>query len=140
VLAEVARPRTHEAWYYWQCWTENPLENRLLAGLYLCKSGLTGAMPWAYMAYNGDPYNDDDEGAKDMCVAYPSQEGPVPTLSWEAFREGVDDCRYWAAVRDRPEAQAVLEALSFSPSQSCAALTAEDLQQLRRRLVACAER
>ncbi len=138
VAAEVTQRRSREAWYYWQCWTENPMENRLLAGLYLCKSGLTGVMPWAYMAYNGDPYQDDDEGAKDMCVAYPSQEGPIPTLAWEAFREGVDDCRYYAAVRDRPEAQRVLDELSFSASQNETALRPEDLQRLRMRLAACA--
>jgi hypothetical protein len=72
---------------------------------------------------------------KDFNIAYPSQEGPIPTLSWEAFREGVDDCRYWAAVKDKPGAQQVLDRLSFSNSQNCVALTGADLQKLRQELV-----
>lgn len=131
---ETQANRTRQAWYYWQCWTENPLENRLLAGLYLCKSGLTGVMPWDYMGYSGDAYDDFDAGSKDMCLAYPSQEGPVPTLAWEAFREGVDDCRYWAAVKDRPGAQKILDHISWSNSHNCVSLTAGDLQQLRQDL------
>jgi hypothetical protein len=136
IVGEVASRSDRQAWYYWQCWTENPLENRLLAGLYLCKSGLSGVMPWAYMGYDGDPYSDMDGTHKDFNIAYPSQEGPIPTLSWEAFREGVDDCRYWAAVKDKPGAQQVLDRLSFSDSQNRVALTGADLQKLRRELVA----
>jgi len=124
-----------QSWYYWQCWKENPLENRLLAGLYLCKSGLTGVMPWDYMGWSGEPYDDFDTGVKDMCTAYPSREGPVPTLAWEAFREGVDDCRYYALAKDRPGAQAVLDSLSLSNSHNCAALTARDVDALRQKLV-----
>lgn len=138
IVRETAANRTRQAWYYWQCWQERPLENRLLAGLYLCKSGLTGVMPWDYMGYSGDPYNDFDGGAKDMCLAYPSQEGPVPTLAWEAYREGVDDCRYWAAVRQRPEAQQILDDLSWSSSQNLVSLTAADFGQRRARLLALA--
>lgn len=131
VVREMMQTRTKQAWYYWQCWMENPLENRLLAGLYLCKSGLNGGMPWDYMGYDGDPYDDFDGPAKDMCIAYPSQEGPVPTLAWEAYREGVDDCRYWAAVKDKPGAQQVLDSLSWSGSQNCVSLTPGDVQKLR---------
>jgi hypothetical protein len=134
LIREREQTRTKQAWYYWQCWLENPMENRLLAGLYLCKSGLTGVMPWDYMGYSGDAYDDFDGTGKDMCLAYPSQEGPVPTLAWEAFREGVDDCRYWAAVKDKPGAQKILDRLSWSNSQNCVSLTAADLQQLRQDL------
>ena len=135
LVRERVQSRTKEAWYYWQCWLENPLENRLLAGLYLCKSGLNGVMPWDYMGYSGDPYNDFDGPGKDMCLAYPSQEGPVPTLAWEAFREGVDDCRYWAAVKEKPGAQRILDSLSWSNSHNCVSLTAGDLQKLRADMV-----
>ncbi len=138
LIAEMGQGCTGQAWYYWQCWTEEPIENRLLAGLYLCKSGLTGVMPWAYMAYNDDPYNDFDGPSKDMCIAYPSQEGPIPTVSWEAFREGVDDCRYWAAVKGQAGAQRILDRLSLSNSHNLATVTAGDLQSLRRELVGLA--
>ena len=29
-----------------------------------------------------------------FCTAYPSQEGPVPTLLWEDYREGITDMRW----------------------------------------------
>jgi hypothetical protein len=138
LVRETAANRTRQAWYYWQCWTENPIQNRLLAGLFLCKSGLNGVTPWDYMGYDGDPFNDFDGPGKDMCIAYPSQEGPIPTLSWEAFREGVDDCRYWEAAKERPEAQEILDKMSWSDSENCVSLTAEDLQRLRSRLAGLA--
>jgi len=50
LVREAAANRTQQAWYYWQCWTENPIQNRLLAGLYLCNSGLNGVSPWDYRA------------------------------------------------------------------------------------------
>ena len=84
--------------------------------------------------YDGDPFNDFDGPGKDMCIAYPSQEGPIPTLSWEGYREGVDDCRYWEAVKGLPGAQKILDSLSWSDSQNCVSLAAEDLQRLRGQL------
>lgn len=93
--------RKKGVWYYWQCWTENPKENRLMAGLILWKSGASGVMPYCYMSSGGDPYNDFEKGcAKDMNIVYPSREGPVPTLSWEAMREGVDDIRYLTTLAE----------------------------------------
>ena len=59
----------------------------------------------------------------------------MPTLAWEAYREGVDDCRYWAAVKNEPGAQKILDGLSWSNSQNCVSLTAGDLQRLREGLV-----
>jgi hypothetical protein len=107
------------------------MENRLLAGLYLCKSGLSGAMPWDYMGYSGEAYDDSDGTGKDMCLACPSQEGPIPTLAWEASREGVDDARYRAAVKERPGAQKIVDSLSWSNSQNCVSLTPADVHKLR---------
>ena len=37
--------------------------------------------------------------ARAYLVTYPSKEGPVPTLQWEALREGVDDVRYLTALK-----------------------------------------
>lgn len=55
---------------------------------------------WHYQAICGDPYNDFDADARDWCVAYPADDGtPIPTMDWEAIREGVDDLRYIATLK-----------------------------------------
>lgn len=55
---------------------------------------------WHYQAYNGDPYNDFDGTARDWCAAYPGEDGEqIPTLDWEAIREGIDDMRYIATLK-----------------------------------------
>lgn len=92
--------------YYWQIYLENPSMNRLYAGFYLWKSRMDGVFPYCYQSFRAvSPYNDGDvleiKGYKGrdrkfrvFNVAYPSQQGAVPTLQWEATREGVDDVRY----------------------------------------------
>ncbi len=56
---------------------------------------------WHYMCYNGDPNNDFDGNARDWCAAYPGPAGElIPTMDWEALREGVDDLRYIATVKE----------------------------------------
>ena len=57
-----------------------------------------GMAPWGYQYAVGNPYDDYDavpDGKLTDCFAvYPSRNGIIPTLLWEAFREGIDDCRY----------------------------------------------
>ena len=81
---------------YWQFWEEHPLLNRYLFGTLLWASGLGGAIPYGYQHFGGggDPYDDFDAAGKDMFVAYPSKNGPVATVQWEACREGINDLRY----------------------------------------------
>ena len=48
-----------------------------------------------------------------MHVSYPSQQGPVSTIEWEALREGIDDYRYlqtWGGLRLQVEPIDPLEA------------------------------
>jgi len=55
---------------------------------------------WHYQCPNGDPWNDLDGDARDWCAAYPGEDGElVPTIDWEALREGVDDMRYIATLK-----------------------------------------
>ncbi len=54
---------------------------------------------WHYQAFNRDPFNDFDGTARDWCAAYPGPDGPIPTLDWEAIREGIDDLRYIATLK-----------------------------------------
>lgn len=53
---------------------------------------------WHYQAYNVDAFNDFDGNARDWCAAYPGPDGPIPTMDWEAIREGIDDLRYIATL------------------------------------------
>ena len=55
---------------------------------------------WHYQACNGDPFNDLDGNARDWCAAYPGPGGePIPTIDWEALREGIDDMKYIATLK-----------------------------------------
>ena len=76
-------------------------------GFFLWNSKLDGANPFSYHSgpmwtSRPDPYQDFDNrfvkgrsGAyKDHMVTLPSKEGPIPTLNYEAMREGIDDLRY----------------------------------------------
>jgi hypothetical protein len=94
--------------YYWQIMQESPVRHRLYAGYFLWRSGMDGIFPYCYQhlltsssPYNGDVYTkmNATRKARAYLVTYPSKEGPVPTLQWEALREGIDDVRYLTALR-----------------------------------------
>lgn len=96
--------------YYWQIWTEIPIIHRLYSGFFLWKSQMDGIFPYGYCyeaIYPESPYKSDKRFApyagkyfKYFNVTYPSKEGPVPTLQWEAIREGIDDVRYLTKLRE----------------------------------------
>lgn len=96
--------------YYWQCHMEKPNLNRVLAGIYLWKSGAAGISPYCYQhmpVYPNSPFNEFDEWEpdfheggvnrpfKDHMTTYPSRDGIIPTLQWEALRDGLTDFQYW---------------------------------------------
>lgn len=86
--------------FYWQSLQENPSLNRSHAGFYLWNTRLDGVFPYVYQDIRNNPYNDFDEWSssntayRDHLTTYPSQDGPIGTMQWEAFREGIDDHRY----------------------------------------------
>lgn len=49
---------------------------------------------WAYQWPMEDAFNDLDGFSRDWCYTYPHKTGPLPTVEWEAIREGVDDLKY----------------------------------------------
>ncbi len=65
-------------------------------------AGADGEWSWTFQRPKGDPYNDFDfdgeefKKAKDACITYPSQSNAtfIPTMQWEAIREGIDDAKY----------------------------------------------
>jgi hypothetical protein len=87
-------------WYYWQSMMERPALHRFLAGFFLWRSGVNGIFPYVYQhifSRDAGPYSEGTlaKGAlRPHMTTYPSREGPIPTLQWEAIREGIDDLRY----------------------------------------------
>lgn len=76
---------------------------------------------WHYQCPVADPENDFDGGSRDWCAAYP---GPgteqIPTMDWEAIREGLDDLRYVATLKALGA-----RAAKGTPAQQAAAARAE---------------
>jgi len=55
---------------------------------------------WHYQCFQGDPNNDFDGTCRDHCAAYPGDDDrPIPTIDWEALREGIDDMKYIATLK-----------------------------------------
>jgi hypothetical protein len=87
--------------YIWRASTEVPWISRSLTGYTASTGGVDGPWPASPIFQSGFLYNDFKlKGTKnwirpDMFV-YPSQQGPVPTMEWEAMREGSNDSRYLA--------------------------------------------
>ena len=69
--------------------------DRFYYGLGGHKAGLKGIFQWVYL-WTYDYKINSGEGNK---YVYPSQDGPVPTIAWEALRQGVIDARYLATLR-----------------------------------------
>jgi hypothetical protein len=88
-----------EVWmYYNQFANFDPEIHRLTNGFYFWNSPFKAHYPWIYQRFHGDPFNDLDGKYGDIAYAYPDPNRDyaptLPTLKWEAFREGVDDIRY----------------------------------------------
>ena len=86
-------------WTYWQCIVENPLENRTRNGLWLWQQNLPGAWPYTYFDASNDPFDDWSGKLRGgYCTVYPTADGIIPTIQWEAYREGIQDMRYLATL------------------------------------------
>ena len=98
---------------YWATGLSYPLHNRALAGLYNKACGYEGSAPWAYYDY-ADARMYDSDLYRDG-ITYPDEFGsPIPTLRWEAYRDGIDDVRYLEAL-DRAIAAARGQLLKPDP-------------------------
>lgn len=96
--------------YYWQSRQEDPRINRYYSGMHLFLTDLAGIQPYVYMHKNQSDIYDDMDGCasgcgsiRDMNTVYPTVEGPMSTIEWEALREGIDDYRYlqlWESLHD----------------------------------------
>ena len=95
----------HPFWYYenGMFYGHSTFASRGLAGFQFLRSGAEVATAWGFAATNANPYNDFDGGHKDWNVVFPGVDGPTPTIYWELCREGIDDCRYVATLRQEIE-------------------------------------
>ncbi len=107
---------------YWVTSVAYPRYYRALAGLYNSAAGFAGTAPWGYAdsttetVYAGDRHM--------HAVSYPDEEGrPIPSLRWEAFREGVDDVRYLQALDRAMAAAGERLAMADAPAELDGALT-----------------
>ncbi len=122
-------------WYYSSNYGEDPLTARMRSGFLRWRLGATGMYYWHYQAPHGDPYNCLDSTSTDHCVAYPTPQGPIPSLGWEGQRAGIDDYKYvrmlqWAIAQaepNDPRAQAAQKTLD----ELHAAIPGDGLQVLR---------
>ena len=88
-------------WTYWQCIVENPLDNRYRNGFWLWQHDLAGAWPYTYFSVSPklDPFDDWSGTLRGgYCTVYPTADGIIPTIQWEAYREGIQDMRYLATL------------------------------------------
>jgi hypothetical protein len=163
-----------EFWWYGTGSYVNPYpqeghewSNRYGAGLLFWKSGARTEATWTFCRPHEDVFNDFDGSAangaepKEQCTAYPhflkpddwsTYQGAIPTLAWEAMREGVDDYLYLYTLTDliqqakasplaaaqtaAGEAQATLdglvESVPWANPMGPVAFEDRQLQQLRR--------
>ena len=91
--------------YYFQNWVEKPQGVRMASGLFAWKSRSDGFIP--YCQLGPDPRTGVDVyheilgkglGCKSLRVVYPTVGESIPTIQWEASREGIDDLKYVATL------------------------------------------
>lgn len=106
----------------------DPIGDRLYRGIWSRVFDLDGALQWTYFRPALDPtqpYQDlfSESHRNNMTLwVLPGLDGPIPSLGWEAMREGVEDERYFLTLqRLIDEAMASgdpdMEALALSASR-----------------------
>ena len=102
---QLARQLDAEVWTY-TCHGvhQNMPFPRALYGFWAARTGVKGVASWAYYDNRqwtadarGDVSGDPATRLSQVCV---SPNGPIPTIAWEAIREGVDDYRYLQFLQD----------------------------------------
>lgn len=72
----------------------NPRTSRTLSGYGLWQRPAAAMYYYHYRYIVGDPMNPLDGTARDFVLTYPSPNGPVDSIDFEAIREGNNDLRY----------------------------------------------
>lgn len=106
--------------YYWQMYREEPRINRFYTGYHLWLTDLAGVMPYVDRRVVGNPYDDFSAAAaneRDTVAMYPSLQGNIDTIEWEAFRAGLDDYRLlqlWISLMTELAPCAPVDAMDFA--------------------------
>lgn len=79
---------------YGNSYNYNPRISRTVSGFGFWRIPATAMFYWHYQEIAGDPYNALDGVSRDWVSSYPSPEGPVDSIDFEAIREGIDDLNY----------------------------------------------
>lgn len=106
-----ARAAGKEAWAYNCQWNgSQPRNDRYFTGYFTWTTGLRGNWQWCYAEMSGGRITPEGELDFGQVTYYedphrvsyvlPGPDGNVPTLGWEARREGTDDYRYLQALRE----------------------------------------
>jgi hypothetical protein len=96
---------------------ELPATMRRNYGLLLWQAGYDGAMPYAWQHSFGFAWNDFDHFRhRDSFAAYPSAGGPIDTMQWEGFREGIDDVRYLSTLLKMLDTAAYRKSPYYNPA------------------------
>jgi hypothetical protein len=75
--------------------TKNMSYTRYVFGFGAWRWGVDGVVPWTFQmsqGCNGNPFTILD--GPEVMVAYPGVKGPIPTPTWEAIRDGINDYKY----------------------------------------------
>jgi hypothetical protein len=81
---------------------ENPAYARYIYGYYTWKNNMDGMSSWTFQnTQNARGLPGSAEAAGDVYLAYPGADGPLPTLKWEAIREGIDDHKLLSQLGNR---------------------------------------
>ncbi len=94
---------------------KNPYAYYRVYGWDLVKYGMTGAGLWTYCAQGTNPW-ENPNGGMILIFKHPTKKEVVHSRRYEMFREGIDDYRYVAKLREvaktkGPQAEAEAEAL-----------------------------
>ncbi len=79
-----------------------PIGSRML-GWTSAKADLDGMLRWSYNSWPGDVY---ETGAfryaqGDEYIVYPGENGPVSSIAWEMYRDGIEDAELVHMLRER---------------------------------------
>lgn len=67
---------------------------RMTYGFGFWRSGYRALIPWMYQWDRGNPWNYLDGEFSDGMVRTADDGSPIPVVTWEVYREGIDDMRY----------------------------------------------
>lgn len=78
-----------------------PMSSRML-GWEVARYDLDGYLRWTYNSWPGDVSEHPSHryGQGDEYLVMPGQDGPISTLRWESFRDGIDDAEILSRLRE----------------------------------------